>query len=70
MSEADHLRDERFRQMLEKFLNDMVSVHCFSFAQAQRIATEEIKRAYDERFKIRRSRLTVIEGGGSAPNAE
>ena len=30
MSEADHFRDERFRQMLEKFLNDMVSVHGFS----------------------------------------
>ena len=43
MSEADHLRDERFRQMLEKFLNDMVSVHGFSFAEAQRIATEEIQ---------------------------
>jgi len=55
MSEADHFRNERFPQMLEKFLNDMVSVHGFSFAKAPRIATEEIQRAYDE---IRRSRFT------------
>jgi len=36
MSEADHFRDERFRQMLEKFLNAIVIVHGFSFAEAQR----------------------------------
>jgi hypothetical protein len=70
MSEADRFRDERFQQMLEKFLREMVTVHGRASAEAQRIATEEIQRAYDERIKVRRSRFTVIVGGATAPNAD
>jgi hypothetical protein len=61
MSDTDRRRDATFRQVIEKFMNEMVRVHGFTFEEARRIAKNELQRAYDERAMLRRSRFRLIQ---------
>jgi hypothetical protein len=61
MSDTGHSRDATFRQMIEKFIDEMVSVHGFTFEEARRIAKNELQRSYDERAKLRRCRLRLVQ---------
>jgi hypothetical protein len=44
MSDTRSRRGATFRQMIEKFVDEMVSVHGFMPAEARRIATNELQR--------------------------
>ena len=58
MSDTARRQDATFRQMLEKFMNKMVTVHGFSPEEARHIVKGELQRAYDVRFT---SRLTGVK---------
>jgi hypothetical protein len=61
MSDTGSRRAGTFRQMIEKFIDEMVSVHGFTPAEARKIAANELKRACDERAALRRSNFRVIQ---------
>jgi hypothetical protein len=61
MSDTRSRRGATFRQMIEKFVDEMVSVHGFMPAEARRIATNELQRGCDERAALRRSRFSLIQ---------
>ena len=61
MSDTDPNQDEVFPQMLERFFNRLMTVHGLSHEEAW-ITKGELKRAYDERKRRRRSNFTLIRG--------
>jgi tRNA-dihydrouridine synthase len=61
MCNTDYSQDEQFRQMLEQFLNRLITVHGRS-REETRFSKAELQRAYDAQKKLRRSNFTFIHG--------
>ncbi len=61
MCNTDYSQDEQFRQMLEQFLNRLITVHGRS-REETRFSKDELQRAYDARKELRRSNFRFIHG--------
>lgn len=59
MCNTDYNQDEQFRQILERFLNRLVTGHGRSLEET-RYSKEEWQRAYDEQKKLRRSNFRLV----------
>jgi hypothetical protein len=60
MRNTDYNQDEQFRQMLEQFLNRLMTVHGRS--EEARFSNDGLQRAYDDQKKLRRSNFNLIHG--------
>lgn len=59
MCNTDYNQDEQFRQILERFLNRLVTGHGRSLEET-RYSKEECQRAYDEQKRLRRSNFRLV----------
>ena len=59
---GDSDRDEAaFRQMVERFLRNLVTVHGFTYEEARMTIGAELQREHDRRIMQRRSNIKVIQ---------
>lgn len=53
---------KNFKSTIENLLQEMVTVHGFTFAEASAVVHGELQREYDQRVQSRRASFRVIEG--------
>jgi hypothetical protein len=61
MRETDFENDKNFKSTIENLLQEMVTVHGFTFAEASAVVHGELQREYDQRVQLRRASFRVIE---------